>query len=80
MASTVPQEVIDKITKTKGTLASAKLYIETSEARRQAAIAAAIEEALALGATAEQLAPVKLAAEEMEVDADKVAAAIAANP
>lgn len=71
----IPQSLIDQITKTKGVLASVKTYLDGESARHQAAIDAAI----ANGATAEQLAPVQQLADDMAAQADDVAAAIAAN-
>jgi len=72
----VPQSIIDQITKTKGVLASVKVYFDGEPARHQAAIDAAI----ANGATAEQLAPVQALADDMGAQADVIAQAIAANP
>jgi hypothetical protein len=80
MASPVPQEVLDQITKTRGVLASVKAYLDAEPARHQAVVDAAVAAALDLGATADQLAPVKAIVDELAVDTDAVAAAIAANP
>ncbi len=70
------QPLIDSITKTKGTLASVKVYLEGEPARHQAAIDAAI----ANGATAEQLKPVQDLVDSLSTDQDAILAAIAANP
>ncbi len=80
MASPVPQEVIDQVTKTRGVLASVKAYLDAEPARHQAVVDAAVQAALDLGATADQLAPVKAIVDDLAVDTDAVAAAIAANP
>ena len=80
MASPVPQFVIDQITATKGVLESVKAYLDAEPARHQAIVDAAVQKALDLGATAEQLAPVQAIVDDLKVDTDAVAAAIAANP
>ena len=80
MASPVPQSVLDQVTKTRGVLASVKAYLDAEPARHKAVVDAAVAAALDLGATAEQLEPVKAIVDELAVDTDAVAAAIAANP
>lgn len=65
-----------KVQRTRGIVDSATVYINDSAARIQAAVAAA----LALGATAEELAPVQAEVDAMNTQADVLAAAIAANP
>ncbi len=70
------QPLIDKVTKTKGVLNSVKVYLEGEPARHQAAIDAA----LANGATAEQLKPLQDLVDSLGTDQDAILAAIAANP
>lgn len=76
MASPIPQNTLDGIKKTRGVLSSVKVFLDGEAARRQAAIDAA----LALGATEAQLAPIQEELDGMSAQADEVAAAIAANP
>ncbi len=80
MSSPVPQAVLDQVTRTRGVLASVKAYLDSEPARHQAVVDAAVSAALALGATEAELAPVKAIVDELAVDTDAVAAAIAANP
>jgi hypothetical protein len=65
-----------EIKNTTGVLESAKLWIDGSAARQQAAVDAA----LANGATQEQVAPMQAEVDAMKAKSDEVAAAIAANP
>lgn len=78
--SPVPQAVLDQVSQTKGVLESVKAYLDAEPARHQQIVDAAVAAALANGATEEQLAPVKAIVDELKVDTDAVAAAIATNP
>lgn len=78
--SPIPQAVIDQITATKGVLESVKAYLDAEPARHQKIVDDAVAAAIANGATEEQLAPVKAIVDELKVDTDAVAAAIASNP
>lgn len=76
MASPIPQQVIDQIKNTDGVLDSATLLITTFAAREQAAIDAA----LANGATAAQLEPITSELANVKAKTDALAAAVAATP
>lgn len=76
MPSEIPQQVIDELNATQGVVASAIVFINGTAARIQAAVDAAI----ANGATAEQLAPVTEELAEMRAKRQELADAIAANP
>lgn len=76
MANATLQEDIEQVRRTNGVLQSALVWIQGNGARIQAAI----ELALANGATAEELAPLSAIVDETEAKANEVAAAIAANP
>lgn len=80
MASQVPQNVLDQVAATKGVLESVKAFLDAEPARHQQIVDAAVAAAMANGATAEQLAPVQAIVDELKLDTDAVAAAIAANP
>lgn len=69
-------EDIEQVKRVRGVLASTKLFIEGEAARLQAAIA----QALANGATAEELAPLSAEVDAMEAQANEIAAAINTNP
>jgi hypothetical protein len=75
MASGVPAEVVREITETRGVIQSAVTLINGISARIQAAV----EAALANGATAEELAPVTEALAALDADANELAAAVQAN-
>ena len=68
--------LIAEIDRTKGILASCKVFIDGDAARIQAGIDAA----LAGGATAAQLATLQSHVDDMKAKSDEVAAALAANP
>jgi len=67
---------IAAIRATKGVVESATVFINGTAAR----IRAAIDEALANGATADELVPLSTAVDEMEAKAAELSSAIAANP
>ncbi|HJQ66356.1 MAG TPA: hypothetical protein VJ816_08265 [Gemmatimonadales bacterium] len=69
-------EDIEQVKRVRGVLQSAKLFIEGEAARLQAAI----DQALANGATAEELAPLSAEVDAMEAQANEIAAAINTNP
>ncbi len=75
MASTIPQQVIDQITATDNVMDSAILLIGGFGA----AIEKAKAEALANGATAEELLPITNALIDIKVKTDALAAAVVAN-
>lgn len=64
------------VEKTKGVMESATTTINGIAARVQAAVNAA----MANGATAEQLAPVQAEVDALNASSDTLAAAVAANP
>lgn len=64
------------VNKAKGAMESATVLINGIAARVQAAVEAAI----ANGATAEELAPVQAEVDALNADADALAAAVASNP
>jgi hypothetical protein len=76
MSSTIPQAAIDQIAKTKGVLQSATALISTFKTKLQAAH----DEALANGATKDELEPVQTAINDLAADTDALAQAVAANP
>lgn len=76
MPSSIPQAAIDEIEATKGVIESAITFISGTAARVQAAVDAAI----ANGATAEELAPVQTEVDSLKSERENLAAAIAANP
>lgn len=76
MASTIPQKTIDELNETQGVVESATLFINGTQARLEAAVAAA----LANGATEAELAPVQAEIDEMAAKRTALAEAIAANP
>lgn len=63
-------------TKATGAMASAAVFIRGFAARQQAAIDAALD----LGATKEQMAPVQAEVDALNASADDLAAAVAENP
>ena len=65
-----------KVTKTKGVLQSVEVYLSGQAAR----LKAAVDAAMANGATAEELQPFTAEINLMDTEADHVAEAIAANP
>lgn len=69
------QQLAEQVAKTTAVEAAAVEWINGSAARLQAAVDAA----LAGGATAEQLAPIAAEVEALKTSADAVAAAIVAN-
>ena len=75
MASGVPAEVLREIAETRGVIQSAVTLINGIAARIQAAVDAA----MANGATAAELEPVTTALAELSGDADALAAAVQAN-
>lgn len=76
MANPVVQAAIDAITKAKGAEESATLLINSIAGRIQAAVDAA----LANGATEAELAPLTQLVADVNADTDALAAAVAANP
>jgi hypothetical protein len=76
MANATLQEDIEQVRRTKGVIESATLVINGFAARVDAAIA----QAMANGATAEELAPLSQVVDETEAAAGTLAAAVAANP
>lgn len=76
MPSSVPQSVIDQITKTKGVVQSATALISTFKSKLETAV----NEALSNGATAAELEPVTTALADFATHSDELAAAVAANP
>ena len=65
-----------EIAEAKGAMASAVVAINGFAARQQAAIDAALE----LGATAEELAPIQAEVDALSNSTDALSAAIASNP
>lgn len=76
MANPILDTLKAQVTKTVGVMESAKVYIDGSAARQQAAI----DKAIANGATEEQLAPIQAEVDAMSAESDALAASIAANP
>lgn len=76
MAAENIQPLIDKVTQAKGTMKSALLFIQ-GEATR---LRAAIDQALANGATAVELQPLTDEVTLMDAEEDNLAIAVAANP
>jgi len=76
MALANVQPFIDQVNATDGVLESVLVYIDGVKARQDAAVA----EAMALGATAEELKPLTDEFAQQAALRDKVAAAITANP
>ena len=76
MANPVLDALQAQVTAVVGVMQSATTLINGFAARQQAAIDAAI----ANGATAEQLAPVQAEVDALKAAADPLAAAVAANP
>jgi hypothetical protein len=76
MANATLAEDIEQVRRTKGVIESATLVINGFAAR----VDAAIQQALANGATAEELAPLSAVVDETEAAANTLAAAVAANP
>lgn len=76
VASPIVQKTIDEITKTKGVMASASALINNFKT----ILAQAVAGAIANGATAEELRPVSEVVDSLDVETDKLAAAVAANP
>lgn len=66
----------EEVRNARGVIESATIYVRSTAARVQAAVDAA----LANGATAEQLAPVQAEVDAMNTAAAELADAIAANP
>ena len=67
--------VVTEITNVKGVLESATAYVNSVPQLLQDAL----DEALANGATAEQIAPVQALADAMQASSDALVAAMAAN-
>lgn len=76
MPSATLQEDIEQVRRTKGVIESATVLILGFAARVDAAIA----QAMANGATAEELAPLSQVVDETEAAANQLAAAVAQNP
>jgi hypothetical protein len=76
MPSPVPGQLIAQVEETRGVIASAVSLISGIAARIQAAVEAAI----ANGATAAELEPVTAEIALLKADSDALAAAVAANP
>lgn len=76
MSNPTIESAINEIRKTVGTMESAKVFIGGEAGRLQAAVDAA----LANGATAEELAPVQAEVDSMIAKTNELASAIAANP
>ena len=74
--SPVLANIVTEVTEAKGAMSSATLAITGFAARQQAAIDAALE----LGATAEELAPIQAEVDALSATTDALAAAIASNP
>lgn len=69
-------ELVADVTKARGVVQSATVYVNGVAAKVQAAVDAA----LANGATEAELQPMRDLANQLEADADALAAALAANP
>lgn len=76
MANPILEDLKASVAKAKGAMDSATDLINGFKAKLDAAVAAA----LANGATAEELAPLTDLSAQISVDADELAAAVAANP
>jgi len=76
MSAQVLVDLSAATTKAKGAMESATVLINGIGARVQAAVDAAI----ANGATAEELAPVTQVVSDLNTDADALASAVASNP
>lgn len=76
MPSPILENLETAVTNAVGVMESAKVFIEGEAAR----LAAAIQVALANGATAEELAPVQAEVDALNERSAALAAAIAANP
>lgn len=68
--------LISEIMNTRGVMASARIYVESMPGRIQAAIDAA----MALGATREMLEPLFAEKDSLQTETDALMDAIAANP
>lgn len=69
-------ELVADVTKARGVVQSATVYVNGVAQR----IKDAVEAALANGATEAELAPVRDLANQLEADADALSAAMVANP
>lgn len=76
MSSTIPAAVVDQVARTRGVVQSATLLISTFVTKVQAAVDAA----MANGATEAELAPVTTALADLETDTAALATAVASNP
>jgi len=76
MSAKVLVDLEDAVAKAKGAMESGTIFINSVTARIQAAVDAA----LANGATAEELAPVQAEVDALTTDAAALTAALAANP
>jgi hypothetical protein len=76
MANPALSALTTQVTSTVGVIKSATVLINGIQAKIDAGIAAA----LANGATAEELAPLQLVADELAAETSALSAAVAANP
>lgn len=76
MAAAIIQQLVDDVNELKGVVPSAVALINGIGAK----IAAAVQEALANGATAAELEPLTALSTEIDAQTAALAAAVAANP
>jgi hypothetical protein len=76
MANATLAEDIEQVKRVRGVLQSTLLFIQGEAGR----LRAAVDAALANGATAEELAPLSAEVDAMEAQANEIAGAIATNP
>ncbi len=76
MANPILADMIAEVDRAEGVMESARVFIKGEAARLEAAIA----EALANGATEQELEPFRAEVEELRARSDELAAAINSNP